>query len=276
MTQALYRTIDHVMIRLLKIEPLFSLFSDVFGLPVSWPKQSSDFATFGWVNVGNTDLEFWAAASNADLPADCQPPLVHGFALDPADLSSSVSRLAELAIACKAPRPYETLNAQGETVTNFTNSVVLDLSSPACCIFFCAWDKNGDIFPWKEKLTPVERRARDQKVFRHSAGGVLGLIGLCKIELLVEDVAAASEKWRALTGSNSHPIALTDGMDGIDLELVAGTQHMIQSLTFEVRSLAVARSFLAARDLLQSSTANELVLSSAVTGGLRFNIVQDR
>jgi hypothetical protein len=274
MTQAFYRAIDHVMIRLLEIEPLFSLFSNVFGLPVSWPKESSSFATFGWVNVGNTDLEFWAAANNADLPSDCQPPLIHGFALDPVDLSSSVSQLAELGIACKAPRPYETLNEQGVKVTNFTNSVVLGVSSPECSIFFCAWDKNASIFPWKEKLTAVERRARDREVFRRCAGGALGLVGLRKIELAVEDVGEASEKWRALTGSGSQPIALTDGVDGTDLELVAGKRHMIQSLTFDVRSLAVAKDFLAARDLLESFTAEELVMSSAATGGIQFKIVQ--
>jgi hypothetical protein len=45
-TTASYCAVDHVMIRLLDIDPLLSLFTDVFRLPVSWPKQSSSFATF--------------------------------------------------------------------------------------------------------------------------------------------------------------------------------------------------------------------------------------
>ena len=61
MTNANYRAVDHVLIRVLAAEPLYALFSDVFALPVSWPLQRNDFATFGWVNVGNTNLEFWAA-----------------------------------------------------------------------------------------------------------------------------------------------------------------------------------------------------------------------
>ncbi len=61
-TKAIYSNVDHMMIRLLDIDPLLSLFADVFGLPVSWPKQSSSFATFAWVHVGNTELELWASA----------------------------------------------------------------------------------------------------------------------------------------------------------------------------------------------------------------------
>lgn len=81
---AAYRTIDHVVLRLVTAEPLFRLLSETFQLHVSWPLQRADFATYGWVHVGNTDLELWAASSNTDLPAHAQPPLIHGFALEPA------------------------------------------------------------------------------------------------------------------------------------------------------------------------------------------------
>lgn len=132
MTTAIYRAVDHVLIRLLAAQPLYALFSEVFALPVSWPLQRSDVATFGWVHVGNTNLEFWAAANNSDLPSDCQPPLVHGLALDPVDLSASVAKLAESGVLCKTPKPYQTKSEHGVLVTNFTNSTVLDVSSDSC------------------------------------------------------------------------------------------------------------------------------------------------
>lgn len=271
MSVPIYRAIDHVMIRLISVDQLFSLFSNVLGLPVSWPLQRSSFATFGWINVGNTDLELWAAASNSDLPYDCQPPLFHGFALDPVELSSNISKLAELGIACKTPRPYQTTNEHGLTVTNFTNSVVLDLSSETCCIFFCDWDKNGSIFPWKERLTSVERRARDQDAFEQCKGGALGIVGLSQIELCLQNLSDATTKWCAMTGSDSMPIAL---IDETILELSAGKHNVIQSLTFEVRSLAVAKAFLADKDLLEVVTESELVLALTATGGLRFRFVE--
>ena len=161
-TTASYCAVDHVMIRLLDIDALLSLFADVFHLPVSWPKQSSSFATFAWVHVGNTELELWASASNSDLPQESQPPLIHGFALEPVDLETSIAHLTQAGFQCKSPRPYQTKTADGSLTTNFTNSVLLDLSCDSCCIFLCAWNPDGTIYPWKERLTVAERRSRDQ------------------------------------------------------------------------------------------------------------------
>ncbi|WP_225585372.1 hypothetical protein [Acidovorax sp. ACV01] len=42
-----YRSVDHVMLRLDAVEPLFRRFSETFGLPVAWPLQRTDFATYG-------------------------------------------------------------------------------------------------------------------------------------------------------------------------------------------------------------------------------------
>lgn len=271
MNSSIYKSVDHVVIRLLEAEPLHELFSDLFGLPVSWPLQREAFATYGWVSVGNTNLEFWAAASNADLPPECQPPLVHGFALDPAHLGSSVTQLADLGISCKEPRAFESQNAQGIEVTNFTNSVVLDVSSNSCCVFFCEWDANGSIFPWKEKLTPVQRKAKEQAAVLRCAGGSLGIIGLFEIELAVTDLDTATEKWQTLTGSSSDPITLTPD---IQLRLVRGEQHRVRSLTFAVRSLAQAKAFLVARQLLETSDSKELMILRHRTAGLFFRLVQ--
>jgi hypothetical protein len=270
---SLYRSVDHVLIRLLEIDSLYALFGDVFALPISWPLQRSEFATFAWIHVGNTNLEFWASASNSDLPPEGQPPLVHGLALDPADLSSSVAQLAELGVRCKEPRSYETKDENGALVTNFTNSVVLDVSSESCCIFFCAWDKNGTIFPWKEKLSVVQRRTREQEALRQCAGGPLGLVGLSEIQITVPDLDQATEKWRALTGSDTNPMALTQD---IALRLVSGKCHVIQGLTFAVRSLPAARTFLADRGLLGNSSPDELALSSQASSGLNFRFVEAR
>jgi len=271
MTLPVYRAVDHVVIRLTAIEPLFSLLSQVFALPVSWPRESSDFATFGWINVGNTNLELWAATDNSDLPPDLPPPFFHGFALDPADLDMSIAGLADAGIACKTPRPYQTKDAHGAWVTNFTNSVVLDVSSESCCIFFCAWGRDGNIFPWKEKMSSVERRAKVRAAFEQCAGGPLGLVGLSGITLGVQDLAEATAKWHTLTGSGEASLSLTEN---IRMHLVARKRNMIESLTFEVRSLATAKSFLEKNGLLESFDEREISLSSVATDGLQFKFVE--
>jgi hypothetical protein len=270
---AVYSTVDHVMIRLLDIDPLLSLFTDVFGLPVSWPKQSSSFATFAWVHVGNTELELWASASNSDLPKESQPPLIHGFALEPVDLEASVAHLTQAGLQCKSPRPYQTKTAEGSLTTNFTNSVLLDLSSDSCCIFFCAWNPEGTIYPWKERLTTAERRARDQLEMTKCGGGTIGLVGLSEIEMSTPNLSDAEKKWRLLTDSAGEEIELTADMV---LRLTQDSRQVIQSLTFEVRSLESARDFLLANGLLGVSSENEISLESTAIGGLRMKFRQAR
>jgi hypothetical protein len=270
-TTASYAAVDHVMIRLLDIDALLSLFADVFLLPISWPKQTSSFATFAWVHVGNTELELWASASNSDLPKESQPPLIHGFALEPVDLEASIAHLTQAGFQCKSPRSYQTTTADGSLATNFTNSVLLDLSSDSCCIFFCDWDPDGTIYPWKERLTTAERRSRDQVELTKRGGGTLGLIGLSAIEMSTPNLSVAEEKWRLLTESSGAEIDLTADMV---LRLAHGTQQVIQSLTFEVRSLDSVRDFLSAHGLLGSSAEHEVSLESSAAAGLKMKFRQ--
>ena len=173
-----YRSVDHVVVRLWAAEPLYALFTETFCLPVAWPLQRTDFATYGWVHVGNTDLELWASHSNSDLPAHAVPPLIHGFALEPTlSLVESLARVEEASISCKPPRAFQTQNAQGETVANFTNSVLLDVSASSCCIFFCEWNPRSTIYPWPETATPAQRRAQHRQDLKNRNGGPLGITG---------------------------------------------------------------------------------------------------
>lgn len=267
---AAYRSIDHVVLRLVTAEPLFKLLSETFQLPVSWPLQRADFATYGWVHVGNTDLELWAASSNTDLPAHAQPPLIHGFAMEPAQsLPESLAWMEQAGVSVKAPRAFRSQDAGGQLVTNFTNAVVQDLSAASCCIFFCEWDRRATIYPWTEAATPVERRAglRDQLQARE--GGPLGITGLQAIRLGTPDLKAHQHHCQTLTGSRADgPIFLAPH---IVLELVPSEHLMIHSISLGVRSLEVARAFLARRDLLQHDDGTTLYLA---LDGLRIQLAE--
>ncbi|WP_435497405.1 VOC family protein [Variovorax sp. RB3P1] len=139
MTNRAYQGIDHVVIRTADAASLYELFSGHLGLPVTWPLERATFATFGWIGLGNTNLEIWAAADNSDLPADCPFPLIHQIALAPAELSETLARFDAMGLSCKAPRTYSSKDELGEVRTNFTNSVILDLSNESCCVFVCDW-----------------------------------------------------------------------------------------------------------------------------------------
>lgn len=264
-----FRSIDHVMLRLPAVEPLFHLLSDTFALPVAWPLQRAEFATYGWVHVGHTDLELWAATSNADLPAHAQPPCIHGFALEPAlDLPQTLQRLAQSGISCKPPRAFQTLNACAKRVTNFTNAVVLDLSSPSCCVFLCEWGRDASIYPWPESQTPVQRRLQLRSVLTESGGGPLGLLGLQTIHMGSPSLDKHLRRWQSISGSLLHPVPLTAE---IALELFPAEHLMIESLSFAVRSLDTARRFLASRHLLQADHGGTLTVACE---GLQIQLVE--
>ena len=256
-----YRSIDHVMLRLHAhaVEPLFELLTRTLALPVAWPLQRTEFATYGWVHVGNTDLELWAAASNADLPHHAQPPLFHGFALEPAlPLDQTIEHITASGISCKPARAFESTNPSGVRVTNFTNSVLLDLSAPSCCVFLCEWSPLATIYPWKEPITPVQRRPQFGKDLQVHGGGPLGLLGLHAIHMGAPNLKEYQRQWQALTGSAGHPIQLTPQ---ITLSLSPADHLRIESLTLAVRSLDVARSFLNSHQLLEEDAGTAITVS---------------
>ena len=269
-TRVICRSIDHVMLRLQNIEPLFSLLTKTLCLPVTWPLQHSDFASFAWVHVGNTSLELWAAKNNGDLPAECSLPLVHGLALEPDELAFSIAELERQGIACKQPRPYQTLNARGQTVSNFTNSVILDVSSQTTCNFFCEWGAQCEIAPWGTGLGTVQRHEEERLRFAETGGGSLGVVRLARVGLQCCAVQDMARHWRTLA-----QVAVDDSLeiDGIALDVTPGERDSIHSLSFEVRSLRVARDFLVARGLLGNETTLRLTLSERATGGLVFHLI---
>lgn len=255
------------MVRVTAAEPLMHLFANTLGLPISWPLQQSDFATYGWVTVGNTNLEFWASANNDDLPNMVELPLFHGFALDPPSLASSIVTLANRGVVCKPPKSFVTKNMNGRDVTNFTNSVILDVSSASCCIFFCEWCIDGTIFPWADKLTSSERQLREQKQLSASSGGDLGITGLVEIEMSVPSVDEAKATWQAITEQDTDIIHLGRG---VMLNLIAGKDQKIESIVLGVRSLAAARAFLVDKNLIGDEATNEISLSQHACSNLRF------
>lgn len=264
-----YRSVDHVMLRLSAAEPLFQLFSDTFALPVAWPLQHAEFATYGWIHVGNTHLELWAATSNADLPPHAPPPLVHGFALEPAlALPDTLAHIAASGINCKPPRAFQTMSAGAEQVTNFTNAVLLDLSSASCCVFLCEWNTKATIYPWSEPETPVQRRSQLRAGLSDRGGGPLGLVGLHAIHMGTPSLERHRRQWQTLSGSRSHPLQLTAE---IALELYPAAHLQIDALSFAVRSLDVARHFLASQNLLGDDHGSMLKIACE---GLQMRLVQ--
>jgi len=269
-----FRGIDHLVIRVADARPLFDLFATVLGLPVTWPLEQASFATFGWIGVGNANLEIWADAKNADLPEDCALPLIHGIALAPERMKSTIGALEAKGVAVRPPRIYRSRNDEGVLQTNFTNAVLPAVSSPTCEVYLCAWDRDAVIVPWPAGTSTSRRRALEQDALAAVAGGVLGVTGLREIAVASPDQPALAAQWRKIRGSVKQPTQLTPD---VDISVVVGEQHAIASITLAVRDLAAAREALADKNLLAEPTradGDALVLAPAATGGLTIRLVQ--
>lgn len=269
--KSICRSIDHVMLRLQDTEPLLALLTETLGLPVTWPLQRSEFASFAWVHVGNTNLELWAARNNGDLLDESCLPLIHGLALAPDELAFSIAELERHGVACKEPRAFQTVNGEGQLVTNFTNSVILCLSSPACCNFFCEWGMQASIVPWGTGASTVQRHEAQRHRFSESGGGPLGLVRLARVGMSCPDAEGMKNHWRTIAQVFAEePLEI----DGIALDVSSGELHQIHSLSFEVRSLREARACLEERGLLGKSTPMALTFSEHATGGLVFHFAE--
>lgn len=233
-----WQAVDHLMLRVVQAEPLFDFLHRELGLPVAWPLTRADFATYGWIGVGNTQIEIWAAASNADLPADCELPLVHGFALGPHHLESDLAVLRERGLHHRTPRNFSSPDAQGVSRSNFTNAVIEDLSSPGCCVFYCDWSRGAPIVPWPSHATADERRAMHAAALAECGGGVLGITGLRRITMQTPDVPATERAWRTALDASSGPLLLAPG---IRLVIEAGPSHRISALHIGVRDATAAQ-----------------------------------
>lgn len=104
---------DHLSVRVNDAEQMHRLFTEVFALPAAWPFQSLAFAKFSWVSVGNANVEFWQASSNADLPLDGNPlmPLVHGMEMDCVDTEQTVAELTAIGFSCTPAKSFGTPDA---------------------------------------------------------------------------------------------------------------------------------------------------------------------
>lgn len=152
---------------------------------------------------------------------------------------------------------------------NFTNAVVLDVSSESCCVFFCDWYADGTIYPWHEKLSASERREREQAQLLACSGGRLGITGLIEIQIETPEDGALRSAWQIIAQQRGETMRLTDD---IGLRFVQGPQYQIGALVLGVRSLGKARDFLAQESLLESECASELTILKEATGGLTFRI----
>lgn len=246
---AIVKQIDHLLIACREPERLFHLFTQTFGLPVTWElKAYGDFSS-GGVFCGNVDLEFLEAGATR----------LHGIAFEPTPLDTAISQLALRTIPAQASVPFEGTLPDGERGVLWRN-VMLPWFLGDAAIFLC------ERAPYAH-----ERRAKLQRQFD---GGTLGVRGVRQIVVGTTDFKRMCQKWDDLLAPAAQ---VKDGQwqlgDSPAVELIPYPENALLRLIVEVESLAQARKFLAANNLLGTSSETELTLAPDALDGLDIRCV---
>lgn len=127
---------------------------------------------------------------------------------------------------------------------------------------------------WSDFKSHDEKRAFEGEALRARGGGALGLERVLEIVARVKDYERANRNWRRLF-SHADPFAegLWEIADGPALRLVPGERDELQALVFKVSDLAKAETFLREKDMLDSTSSNQIRIDPEKIYGLDIRLV---
>lgn len=247
---AIVKQIDHLLVECRDPLALFRLFTETFGLPVTWAfKQFDEFGgvVSGGVFFGNTDLEF------VKFP-HTRATQLHGIGFEPAPLDVAISQLALRTIPAQASVPYEGTLPNGEYGFMWRN-VMLPWFLGDATIFLC------ERAPYAH-----ERREKLQRKFD---GGRLGITSVRELVIGTTDYKRMCQKWQDLLAptEQTQPCHWQPG-NGPAITLVPHTENALLRVVIEVDSLGQARKFLAANNMLGASSETEIAIDPNALDGL--------
>ena len=262
--------IDHIMIRSGRPETLFTLFAEVFELPVAWPLATRGGVTSGGVSFGNVNLEA------IQFPGQIgDEPSVVGFAFEPsASLSESMAELDRRGIAYGEPRPFVVTTPDGAKATLWTNVTLASLSDSDRPM-----DAKVHIFlsEYSPDYVDVEqRRERLHRALSDGAGGPLGVERLVEVTIGTTNLEMSERLWAELLAPQR---ASTEGLwevgSGPAIRLVSAAENKVQGLVIGVDSLERAETFLRETKLLGSVSSGLITLDASKIEGLGIRLVEE-
>lgn len=127
---------------------------------------------------------------------------------------------------------------------------------------------------WSEFGSHDEKRAADREALRAASGGALGLERVEEIVVGVKDYDEANRNWkRFLSPAEAARQGLWEITDGPAVRLVPDEQDKIQALVFKVYDLERAETFLREKDMLDSTSSDQLRIDPARIYGLDIRLV---
>lgn len=263
--EPLVRHVDHVFVPVEDPEPLFSVFAETLGLPVSWPVHDYGLFRSGGVTLGNCNLELVSGSAEVNPYFETAlPATVRGIAFEPAPGSDWGSALDERKLAHGEAEAYEGKGCHGHEGHLWTTMFVGGMVEKAAVAFLCAY-----------AVDECLRGEHASEALARAGGGVIGVERLEEITIGTQDYKKSERRWRRFLEPNA---AAEAGLwrlgDGPAIRLRESPIDGVAGLTVKVRSLADARRALLERKMLGPVRRHGMGLHYAKTHGLDVWLVE--
>ncbi|QBD81093.1 hypothetical protein EPA93_36030 [Ktedonosporobacter rubrisoli] len=289
---ALISCIDHIMLRANDdlYDQVFSLFTDTFQLPISWPIHN-EYPPFksGGIVAGSISMEIFRSGAQPLYPSQAQ---LYGIALEATPLPECVQELTRRGIPhfppyaipqgyfCSRGEFYTLIylgDLLGSDLSQFFFADQLGLGAIDNLMFDRAFS-HGMVFVCEYNQTFYQIQQERQKkkaILQEKHGGPLGLEDVKTLTIGATDLQKAQAQWqRLLAPGGSSQEGEVQFAEGPGIRLVPHKRDEILAMTWKVASLEQANAFLQTRGMLGTTTANQITIAPETTFGLTITLVE--
>jgi hypothetical protein len=247
--QPVVKNVNHITISGDNAKALFDTLNGTLGLPVAWPFSEYPGYSTGGVQAGNVNLEALQLGPTAQ--GGTAKALIYGIVLEPYPLAESVPELKARGAQPGKPE-VQMIDEGGKKVPVWTNVTLKALSFPDYIVYLNQYSEM-----YKKLLAS------------HVQTGVK------EVTISSKDDKALKDKWAKAFAPDKFT---SDGVMAIGagpaVRIVSGPVDAITSLTFEVASLASAKSALEKDGMLGESTSSSLTVEPSKVQGLNLVLVE--
>jgi hypothetical protein len=216
------------------------------------------YGTFssGGVGFGNVNIEL--------IHRGDRRPGIIGVAMEPGSVPELIAGLDALGLKHGSPEPFSQKDSSGNNRLLWTTVGMTNLPpAPASLVFFCKYNFDVDA-----------ARIQRQRELQDRGGGPLGIESATELVMGVRDIDAAQRDWRLLLGPGTGQQDVWRIGSGPAIRLVAAQGDQFELLRVKVKSVARARAFLRAEDLLGNDAEREIALKLPRVAGIDVHFVQ--
>ena len=243
---------------------LFDFFSAELQLPVAWQMAENQGSTSGGVSAGNVNIEFFGPAKKQGEAARKEAHArFSGLSLEPYALSDALKELKARGIPYGDPQPYNSLLPDGTQGAMWTTVPLPSVAKSGITVF---------LFEYSPKFLNEDiRRKQLGNRLTLNSGGPIGILSLD--EIVISGPDGDREAWARLLGEQSAG-GNWNLSAGPKIRFVQGAEYQIRKIIFKIKSLAQAKTFLAADRMLGEVSAKELTLNRTRLQGLDIGLVE--